>query len=355
MLRASASEPRLGFLYATALAAGVVLVAWTGYRGGQLSKGEDHLTEYMPVALRHSLGISNASLVVSSGKANTFYGARVEPIFAERCFTCHGPSKHQANLRLDSYKSLMRGGKDGPVIRAANAQGSDLFRRITLPPGHDDFMPKEGKRPLSSDQVKVIELWIGAGASDTLPADAIKDAPAASASPTLVAEVNFGEIDPVAVTKRRATVAPALAQLQKRFPNILEYESRGSADLLLNASILGPKFGDSDLAVLSPLAEQITVADFSRTAITDRSATAIAAMKRLRVLRLMYTRITDTTLRGLGALDQLESLSVFGTPVTPAALPIVAKLPKLVHFYAGQTAIPIGISVPDALMGKLVF
>ena len=59
----------------------------------------------------------------------------------------------------------MRGGKDGPVVRAGNVQDSDLFRRITLPAGHDDFMPKEGKRPLSSDQVKLIELWIDAGAS----------------------------------------------------------------------------------------------------------------------------------------------------------------------------------------------
>jgi hypothetical protein len=248
----------------------------------------------------------------------------------------------------------MRGGKNGPVIRSGNVQGSDLFRRITLPPGHDDFMPKEGKRPLSADQVKLIELWIGAGASGTLPVNAIKDAPAASASLS-VAELTFEEIDPAAVTKLRAEIASSVTQLQKQYPNILAYESRGSANLILNASILGPKFGDHDLEALAPLAEHITVADFSRTAITDRSATAMAAMKRLRVLRLMHTGITDQTVQGLGALDQLESLNVFDTPVTPAALPTIAKLPKLAHCYAGQTAIPAGISVPQALTGKIVF
>ncbi len=344
----------LGILYATALAAGVGLLACTGYRGGKLSLGEDHLTEYMPAGLRHALRVSEVRSSSSSAGANTFYGARIDPIFAARCVTCHGPSKHKANLRLDSYRSLMRGGKDGPVVRAGNVQGSDLFRRITLPPGHDDFMPKENKRPLSPDQVKLIELWIGAGASDTLALNAIKDAPSGSAS-SPVAEVTFEDIDPAAVTKMRAEIAPAVVQLQKQFPNILDYESRGSANLYLNASLLGPKFGDNDLAAFAPVAEHITVADFSRTAITDLSATTIAAMKQLRVLRLTNTGITDVTMQQLGSLGQLESLNVFGTRVTPATLPTIAKLPKLAHLYVGQTTIPTGISVPKELAGKLVF
>jgi hypothetical protein len=184
--------------------------------------------------------------------------------------------------------------------------------------------------------------------------DAIKEAPVGSAA-AAVTEVTFEETDPSAVEKLRAAFAPKVAQLQKQFPNILDYDSRGSAGLVLNASTLGAKFGDSDLAAFAPLAENIMIADFSRTAITDHSAAAIAAMKRLRVLRLMDTGITDTTLQGLGALDQLESLNVFGTKVTPAGLPAVARLPKLAHCYVGQTAIPAGISLPNSLAGKIVF
>jgi uncharacterized membrane protein len=355
MLRARSSEQRGRSIYGVALAITVCLVAWTGYRGGQLSLGEDHLTEHMPDGLRHALGLPSGAASLASAGPNTFYGARVEPIFEARCVTCHGPSKHKANLRLDSYRALMRGGKDGPVILAGNLKGSDLFRRITLPPSHDDFMPKQGTRPLSADQVKLIELWIGAGASASLPTDAIKDVPAGSASPSTVADVTFEEIDPAAVTKLRAAIAPSVEKLQKQFPNILEYESRGSANLYLNASLLGTRFGDNDLPALVSLAEHITVADFSRTAITDRSAPAIAAMKHLRVLRLTHTGITDTTVQGLGSLDQLEALNVFDTRVTPAALPAIARLPRLAHCYAGQTAIPTGIAVPQTLAGKLVF
>jgi hypothetical protein len=69
----------------------------------------------------------------------------------------------------------------------------------------------------------------------------------------------------------------------------------------------------------------------------------------------MHTGITDAMPQGLGSLNQLESMSLFDTPVTPAALPTIARLPKLAHCYVGQTAIPAGISVPNALTGKLIF
>jgi hypothetical protein len=258
-------------------------------------------------------------------------------------------------LRLVSYDALMRGSKHGAVIKPGDVKGSELFRRITLPPTHDDFMPKEEKRPLSADEVKVIELWITAGASGTQPLDAVGGAPTSAGATSVVADVKFEELDTAAVDRRRAPLAPVVAQLQKRFPDVLEYESRGSVDLVLNVSLMGARFGDEDLAALKSISEQIVVADFSGTAVTDRSAGSIAAMTRLRVLRLMHTKITDATLQALSGLDQLESLNVFGTAVTPASLGVVARLPKLQHLYAGETKIPPDVSVSEAERSKLTF
>ncbi len=346
------TQPReLSLTYGCALALGVGLVAWTGYRGGQLSLGPNHLTEHMPNVLRNLLGRADSRATSVVADPNTFYGARVQPIFTACCINCHGEDKHKGNLRLDSYRTLMRGGKDGPVIEAGNIHGSDLFRRITLPASHDDFMPK-GKQPLTADQVKAIELWIGSGASDTLAVNAIKNAPSGSAVP---AEVEFEEIDPVAVAKLRSVIAAPVSQLQKQFPGVLDYDSRASADLRLNASLLGGKFGDRDLEVFAPVAEHIIAANLSGTAVTDHSAAAIACMKKLRLLQLMDTRITDATVLRLQALNQLESLNLYGTAITPAVLPMIARFPKLAHFYVGQTGIRPGKSVPENLVGKLVF
>jgi uncharacterized membrane protein len=347
------SGQRLDFIYSLGLVVAVGLVSWTGYRGGQLSQGENHLTEHMPAGLREWLGISLEDKRPSAAGSASFFGVHVEPIFAGHCNTCHGRSKQRSRLRLDSYEAVMRGGKHGLVVKVANVQGSELFHRVTLPPGDEKAMPAEGKRPLSADEVKILQLWIAAGASPTLAADAIKGAPTDATS--VVADVTFEEIDAAAVAKQRAPLASTVAELQKRFPDVLEYESRGSANLVVNVSLIGDKFGDQELAALKPLDEQIVIADFSGTAVTDRSAASIAAMKRLRVLRLMRTQITDATIQSLGGLDQLESLNVFGTAVSPAALQVAAHLPKLRYLYAGETKIPADVQVSEAVRRKLLF
>jgi uncharacterized membrane protein len=344
---------RLELVYPIALAAAVGAVAWTGYRGGQISLGENHLTEYMPANFRRLLRLPASTAMDSAmGGRSTFYGARIQPIFAGHCLTCHSSAKRKAGLRLDNYAAVMRGGKHGAVVKAGDLRGSDLFRRITLLPTDDNFMPKEGKPRLSPDQVKLIELWIAAGASGTASLDSIQGAPAGSES-SVRAEVTFDRIDYAEVAKHRAEIASTVATLEQRFPNVLDYESRGSADLAVNALVMGDRFKDDDLTALAPLSEHIVWADFSRTAITDRSAPIIARMKRLRVLRLMHTRIGDRTVQSLTNLEQLESLSIFDTAVTPAALPALARLPNLRRLYAGRTAIsPEG---SNALKGKIFF
>jgi len=353
--RLRAGSPGPARLYAIMLVGTVTLVSFTGYRGGQLSHGANHLTEFMPLQFRRLLEVSGSgpgAMNSAEESPATFYGARIQPLFEGHCVTCHGPAKHKANLRLDTYAAVMRGSKHGPVIKAGDPKGSELFHRITLPPNDDDFMPAANRRPLSSSDVKLIEVWISSGASHTLAVDATA---VATAGQTIVAEVNFQEIDPNAVAKERAALAPILSQVQSRLPNVVGYQSRSSADLVLSASWLGAKFGDNEIVFLAPLSERIVAADFSSTAITDRSAPVLAAMKKLRQLRLAHTAISDATIQELGSLDRLESLSVFDTGVSASSLSLFARLSKLQHVYAGQTRISANTVIPPQLNGKLVF
>jgi hypothetical protein len=277
----------------------------------------------------------------------------VEPIFIQHCYDCHGPDEQKGRLRLDTFEALMRGGKHGPAIKAGNAKGSELFRRVTLSSSDDDAMPPQGKRPLTANEIKLLELWVAAGASSTLAADGIKGLPAQEAP--VVAEVTFPEIDPAVVTQLRAPLAAQVAQLKQRFPDLLDYESRGSANLVVDASALGARIGDDDLAALKPVSEQIVLADLSGTAITDRSGPLLAGMKRARVLRLTNTRVTDATVAALAGLDQLQSLDLYGTAVTPACLKVMQSLPKLRHFSVGATKIPVDAPVSEDMKGRLVF
>jgi hypothetical protein len=248
---------------------------------------------------------------VPKAAPGSFYVTRIAPLFETRCAGCHGETRAKGQLRLDSFAAVMRGGKDGAVIVPGDPKASELFRRISLPSSDDKAMPPSGKTPLTPDEVTVIKLWIAAGASGELRT--IKGAP----KPVL--EVKIPETDPATVQRQRSPLAAALTQLQARFPGVIFYESRNSADLELDASLKGAAFGDADLAALMPLKARITRADFSGTSITDASAPALAAMTSLARLRLARTAVTDKTVEALVGLKALKSVSLVDTRASDAA------------------------------------
>ena len=242
----------------------------------------------------------------------SFYTARVAPLFQDHCVGCHGETRQKAGLRLDSFAEVMLGSRHGAVVRPGDAKHSELFTRISLPPSDDKAMPPSGKTPLTDDEVTVVRLWIAHGASPTTAV--IKGAP------KLVKPVTIPELDLAWAAKQRAPVAAAVQQVQQRLPGVVEYQSRGSSGLEVDASLMGARFSDADLVMLKPLAMQIVQADFSGTSVTDSSASALAAMTGLERLRLANTKISDTTIQALAPLKKLRSLSVTGTKVTGTGL-----------------------------------
>lgn len=145
-----ASDAKLRAPYVGMLCLTVLLVAFTGYRGGQLAHGENHLTEHLPASFQTRLGMAMKRKGSTEAAARTFYSTRIVPIFEDHCLVCHSASKHKGGLRLDSYAGLIKGGKDGMVIKPGDARGSELFRRVSLDPSHEDFMPPRESRRLAT-------------------------------------------------------------------------------------------------------------------------------------------------------------------------------------------------------------
>jgi hypothetical protein len=228
-------------------------------------------------ALRHTFGLERPL----PQSAQSFYAVRVAPILDEHCASCHGERRQKAKLRVDTLPAMLRGGKHGAVIQPGDAHDSVLAQRIALPPSDRAVMPPTSQPPLPPDDATVIGLWIDAGASGTLPVEYFKTAPPP------VAHVVIPEIDPTALASERAPKAAALQSLQQRFAGVIDYESRGSAQLELDASLLGRAFGDAELAAFAPLRESIVRADLSGTSIGEPSANLLGGMKNLRALRLM--------------------------------------------------------------------
>src|SRR5580765_1425569 len=109
-------------------------------------------------------GISLALIWPASAETKVDFTKDVQPILQQSCVKCHGPEKQKGKLRLDSKEAATKGGKDGAVITAGDAEKSELYRRIILPKGNDDVMPNEGE-PLTKAQTDLIRAWIDQGAN----------------------------------------------------------------------------------------------------------------------------------------------------------------------------------------------
>jgi len=141
----------------------LVLVSITGHYGGNLTHGSTYLVEYAPQPLRSLAGLAPRRTITSVSTADPFADV-VGPMLVERCASCHNEDKKESDLVLTTYAGVMRGGESGRVVVAGNTELSELLRRITLPESDDEFMPAEGKTPLTARQVEIIRWWIEAGA-----------------------------------------------------------------------------------------------------------------------------------------------------------------------------------------------
>jgi hypothetical protein len=54
----------------------------------------------------------------------------VAPIFQSRCMICHTGAGASHDLRLDSFDALLKGSKNGAVVKPGNPQESELILRI---------------------------------------------------------------------------------------------------------------------------------------------------------------------------------------------------------------------------------
>jgi len=89
---------------------------------------------------------------------------RIQPIFVEHCYACHGPDKQEAGLRFDQRDKALAGGDSGAWFVAGKPDESELVRRITADEGERMPPVEGGARPLSAEQIDTIKAWVAAGA-----------------------------------------------------------------------------------------------------------------------------------------------------------------------------------------------
>ncbi len=91
------------------------------------------------------------------------YERQVKPIFAKKCYACHGILQQKSGLRLDTAALIRKGGTSGDGLVPNKPEESRLIDVLT---GKDGIqMPPEGEgTPLSAEELDLVKRWILQGA-----------------------------------------------------------------------------------------------------------------------------------------------------------------------------------------------
>jgi uncharacterized membrane protein len=331
-----------------------VMMSVTGHLGGNLTHGETYLVQYAPKPLRRLAGLSSETDPRPTPKdlaSADIYLDIVAPALHARCDACHNDGKKSGGLSIANYDALMKGGKVGAVIVPGDAAKSNLFHRVTLPSNNADFMPKDGKTPLTAEQTAAVGVWIAAGAPKSGLVGTLKlsDAQKATLQKALGAGAGGGEggdsdDDGAPVGAKAAplpVVAPAdpavVAALEKTGFIVRRVASKSN---LVSVNFTAPRqLNAEDLANLAKLAPQIRTLNLRRSGLTDSQIQGFAAFTNLSSLRLQDDPVTDAGLSVLIGLKQLNDLTLVGTKATDAGLDKLAAMPSLKGLYVWGSAI----------------
>ncbi len=151
----------------------ILVLTVTGHFGASLTHGDDYITSALPWNYEPLPTGEFSDLVKEvkqhqkmgeiAEKHKTELNVGVRRIFAKTCYRCHDSEKSEGDLKLTSRENVMKGGENGPIVVPGKPEESELVRRVSLPGGHEDAMPKKDSS-LTESQVALIRTWIDVGA-----------------------------------------------------------------------------------------------------------------------------------------------------------------------------------------------
>jgi uncharacterized membrane protein len=325
-------------------AATIALLFVTGHFGGNLTHGETYLVQYAPGPLRQLAGVATPRAKPQSLAAADIYLDVVAPALEQRCATCHNESKRKGGLSVASHADLMKGGENGAVVVAGDRDKSDLFRRITLAHDDEEFMPKDGKTPLTAEQTAAIGWWISVGAPQTASISTLQLTH--DVQPAL--ETILGLRAPAPAEAKVAEAARSVPNLPPPDPAVVN-EIEGAGFVVRSVTADSPMVDvdftaqrditTADVEKLAKIGQQVNSLNLRDSGVTDEHLKTVGRFANLTRLRLELNPITNTGLAQLASLKNLEYLNIYGSKVTDAGLAVLASLEHLREMYVWQTGV----------------
>ena len=121
---------------------------------------------HLAVLLVITAGLAACDKVEPPQFQKVTYADDVNLIMQKHCAECHVPGRQGAEASgflMDSYESVMKGTRFGPVIDPGSAISSSLYILVSGKGNLTIDMP-HGKDPLSAEEIETIRVWIENGA-----------------------------------------------------------------------------------------------------------------------------------------------------------------------------------------------
>ena len=158
-----------------ALLVGAPLVGATGYLGGELVFGEDHIfkvfnkRDVTPPPPKPAI-VSPAPISDPKGAPllkveKVSFEKEIRPIIQDMCFKCHGGEKVKGKFKLNTKADAFGQAASGKAILPGKPTLSKFYTSLIADPESDEYMPppKEKARP-TKEQIERVKLWIEQGA-----------------------------------------------------------------------------------------------------------------------------------------------------------------------------------------------
>lgn len=329
------------------------VMAVAGHLGGTLTHGEDYffglfdkdttkVVEVIDSTVKSSTEAPKADSITqnaSTPREISLYQDQVVAILQSKCYTCHSKIKKKGGLRLDSEDFIKKGGKNGVVLTAGDADNSKLYTHLLLPLEDEDHMPPKGKKQLSAAEIATIHRWVKMAdpfAKTTVSTTVIKiteTVPEAVEPPPPVEKP--AAVLPTKTTSIKAADPEKIDAIRQLNVVVTPIQS-GSNGLSLNFVNL-KNFNTKMLDQTIILKEQVVQLKLTNQAVTDQDLQKISQFKNLRQLQLEKTKVTDEGMDHIKSMQSLEQLNLYGTALSDKGLEKLSSCKNLKTLFLWKT------------------
>lgn len=316
-------------------AAALVLTGLTGHFGGNLTHGPDYLTQYAPSFLNSPENSLFETIGAMNPDSVRVYSDLIQPMIQDKCIACHNSENNKGRLILESYGDLFKDEDHERPIAAGDLEKSEMFKRISLPSGHEKAMPPKDAG-FSYTDIRILKYWILNGAdslarfdSDEMDEELValiqRDYGLDYSPRPYYEKVKVDSLDEVVLEQLRQSGFKASYLSQENFLLDLFFASdsidKDNIDALNQVSghvtflkISDCGMSDELIGEMSNL-QHLTRADLSKNELGEESVSYLLQQPNLEVVNLNETPIDQALLLELMKHDRLRRVYVSNTNV----------------------------------------